>query len=271
MYSKTITIEEIAKMIDHTNLKSFATTKEITKLCDEALEHGFAAVCVNSSFVSYCFNKLKNSEVEVASVVGFPLGVCTIESKICETKEAVNLGATEIDMVMNVGLFREQNFTAVEKDIEGVVQAADGACVKVILETGYLTDDQIVKACNIAKKSGAHFVKTSTGFGPMGAFYDHVKIMRETVGRSMGVKAAGGIRTAKSAVRLINAGANRLGASAGVSIVGSLAEILAKNEWFNSSSDSPEEIYSWGAADSKKQPKDIYDFYMKKKEDYMSS
>ena len=265
MYSKKVAVEDVAKMIDHTILKSFATKNEIRKLCDEAIEHGFAAVCVNTTNVSLCSDILKNSEVEVAAVVGFPLGVCTSESKAFETKNAVNLGATEIDMVLNVGLFRDQEYSLVTKDIEAVVKAADGASVKVILETGYLTDEQIVKACELSKEAEAHYVKTSTGFGPMGAFVDHVSLMKKTVG-SMGVKAAGGIRNAKTAVRMINAGANRLGASAGVAIIQSLSETLKSGKWFDSDSDKPEEIYSWGAADPKKQPKDIYEYYVKKKE-----
>ncbi|MBY8999965.1 MAG: deoxyribose-phosphate aldolase [Candidatus Heimdallarchaeota archaeon] len=251
-------------MIDHTNLMSFATKKEISKLCREAIDHGFAAVCVNTSYVSYCDDLLKNSDVEVAAVVGFPLGVCTSKSKSYETHEAVKLGATEIDMVMNVGLFRDEDYSAVINDIETVVKAADGASVKVILETGYLTDEQIVKACKISQSAGAHFVKTSTGFGPMGAFIDHVSIMRKTIGTDMGLKAAGGIRNAKTAVRLINAGANRLGASAGIAIIDSLAKTIEQGEWFDSTSDKPEEIYSWGAADPKKQPKDIFEYYNEK-------
>ena len=133
------------------------------------------------------------------------------------------------------------------------------------METGYLTDEQIVKACEISQNAGAHFVKTSTGFGPMGAFVDHVSIMRQTIGPDMGLKAAGGIRNAKTAVRLINAGANRLGASAGIAIIDSLAKTIEQGEWFDSIPDKPEDIYSWGAADPKKQPKDIYEYYMGKR------
>jgi len=264
VYSKKVTVEEVAKTIDHTNLKSFATKKEISKLCNEAIDYGFAAVCVNTANVLHCSKLLKQSDVEVAAVVGFPLGVCTPKSKSYETQEAIELGATEIDMVMNVGFFRDGNFSAVAEDIEMVVKAADGASVKVILETGYLTDEQIIKACQISKDAEAHYVKTSTGFGPMGAYVDHVSLMRNAIGKEMGLKAAGGIRNAKTAVRMINAGADRLGASAGITIVDSLAKTLENGVWFNSDADKPEEIYSWGAADSKKQPKDIYEYYIAK-------
>jgi len=161
-------------MIDHTNLKPFATKNDIRKLCEEALEFNFAAVCVNSEHISFCTEILKKSEVDIAAVVGFPLGATTSKTKEAETKEAVGFGATEIDMVMDIGSFREGNYFEVGKDIGKVVNAADGAIVKVILETGFLTDDQITKACEIAKNSGAHYVKTSTGFGPMGAFIDHI-------------------------------------------------------------------------------------------------
>ncbi len=258
-------------MIDHTNLKPFSSKKEINKLCEEALKYNFAAVCVNSSHVAFCKDIIKKSEIGLASVVGFPLGACTTQTKEFETAEAVKNGANEIDMVMNIGSFRDGDYTAVGNDIAKVVQAADGASVKVILETGFLTDNQIVKACEIAKESGAHFVKTSTGFGPMGAFYDHVVLMRKTVGKELGVKAAGGIRDARTAVRLVNAGANRLGASAGVAIIKDLTKIIEDGEWFLSSEDKPEDIYSWGAADSKKQPKDVYDFYMQKRKEFKKS
>ena len=269
MYSLKISPEKLANMIDHTNLKPFATKKDIRKLCEEALENNFAAVCVNSEHISFCTEMLKKSEVEIAAVVGFPLGASTSKTKEAETQEAVGFGAHEIDMVMDIGSFREGNYFAVGKDIGKVVQAADGAIVKVILETGFLTDEQITKASEISKSSGAHYVKTSTGFGPMGAFIDHIALMRQAVGKDLGVKAAGGIRTARTAVRLVNASADRLGASAGVSIVNQLRKIIEEGGWFYSSEDKPEDIYSWGAADPKKQPKDVYDFYINKKKEFM--
>ena len=268
VYSKKVSVEEMAGLIDHTNLKPFAIKKEIVKLCEEALEHNFAAVCVNTNYVKLCHNMLKNAEVEIAAVVGFPLGACTTETKAFETKEAITLGAHEIDMVLNIGIFYEEDYSFISKDIEKVVKAADGGIVKVILETGFLTDEQIVNACQLVQEAEAHFVKTSTGFGPMGAFVDHVTLMRQTIGDNFGLKAAGGIKDAKTAVRMVNAGANRLGASAGIAIVNSLQKTIDEGKWFDSEGDIPEEIYSWGAADSKKQPKEIYDYYMQKKANY---
>lgn len=268
MYSKKVSVEELSSMIDHTNLKPFTIKNEINKLCEEAIDYNFAAVCVNPTNVSLCYKILKGTDVEVATVVGFPLGANITEIKALETKEAVNLGAQEIDMVMNIGGFRDKNYREVSEDIQAVVKAAEGNTVKVILETGFLTDDQIVKACEIVKNSGAQFVKTSTGFGPMGAFYDHVLLMRQTVGNDFGVKAAGGIKDARTAVRLVNAGANRLGASAGVQIINSLVKIEEEGRWFDATEDKPTNIYSFGAADLKKQPKDVYDFYIRKREDY---
>ncbi len=269
MYSKKVSVDEMAGLIDHTNLKPFATRKKIKELCEEAAEHKFAAVCVNTSYVDLCSKVLKKTDVAVAAVVGFPLGSCTTETKTFETKEAVNSGAQEIDMVLNIGTFYDDDYSYIKNDIEKVVNAADGVIVKVILETGYLTDEQIIKACQIVKEAEAHFVKTSTGFGPMGAFVDHVSLMRQTVGDNFGLKAAGGIKDAKTAVRMVNAGANRLGASAGIAIVDSLRKTIDEGKWFDSEGDSPEKIYSWGAADPKKQPKKIYDFYIQKKEKFL--
>ena len=270
MYSKRISPEELALMIDHTNLKPYATKKDISKLCSEAIKYQFGAVCVNSHYVMLCENLLKKSNVEIASVVGFPLGACSTETKVCETQNAIQNGATEIDMVLNIGLFKDKNYELVKDDIYKVVKAADGAIVKVILETGYMTDEEIVEACKLVMEAEAHFVKTSTGFGPMGAYVDHVKLMRETVGKNFGVKAAGGIKNAKDAVRMINAGANRIGASAGVNIIESLKSIIKNNTWFTDSDDKPESIYSWGHADPKKQPKEIYEYYQRKKELFYS-
>lgn len=265
MYSRKITPDELAKMIDHTNLKPYATENDITKLCHEAIEHQFTAVCVNSSYVAHCFKQIDGADVEIAAVIGFPLGSCTTKAKAVETEGAMSMGAKEIDMVMNVGFFRNKNYDYVKNDIEEVVNAAGGAKVKVILETGYLTDEQIVKACKLIINTGANFVKTSTGFGPMGAFVDHVKLMRKTVDSNFGVKAAGGIRDAKTAVRMINAGANRIGASSGIKIIDSLNKIIEDDSWFEETEQEEETIYSWSAADSKKQPKEVYDFYIEKR------
>jgi len=266
VYSIRITPDKLAKIIDHTNLRPYTTKQDIKKLCSEAKRYQFGAICVNPHYVLLCKEFLRDSEVEIAAVIGFPLGSTTSETKAFETRSVIEAGATEIDMVMNIGAFRNGDFEFVQEDIYNVVKAADGAIVKVILETGYLTDVQIAKACKIAKAAEANFVKTSTGFGPMGAYYDHVKLMRETVGEKFGVKAAGGIRTAKAAVRMVNAGANRIGTSTGVKIIEDLKKTIANGKWFDEKDDKPEEIFSWGAANSSKQPKEIYEYYIKKRE-----
>ncbi len=216
--------EELAKYIDHTNLKAYASTEEIKKLCDEAKEYGFYAVCVNPYRVKDAAEFLKGTDIKIASVVGFPLGATFTEAKVQETIMAINNGAKEIDMVINIGALKDGDYEFVEKDIREVVNAAHGAgaIVKVIIETCYLTDDEKRKACELAKNAGADFVKTSTGFGTAGAKVEDVKLMREVVGDEMGVKAAGGIHTAEEAIEMIKAGATRIGASRSVQIVESL-------------------------------------------------
>jgi deoxyribose-phosphate aldolase len=216
-----ISRKDLAGMIDHTLLAPTATEEQITVLCEEAKEYGFASVCVNSCWVSLCRGLLEHSEVKVCSVVGFPLGAMATPAKAYEAGRAVEDGAHEIDMVMNVGKFLSgtpEDFNYVGDDIRAVVKAGSGNPVKVILETGYLSDEQVVKACGIAQKAGAHFVKTSTGFGPPFEMR-HIVLMRRTVGGTMGVKAAGGIKTYEKAVEVIQAGASRIGASAGAAIV----------------------------------------------------
>jgi deoxyribose-phosphate aldolase len=210
---------ELAPFIDHTLLKSNATDKEVEKLCKEAMEYKFASVCINPAYVPLASRLLKGSGVMVCTVVGFPLGAMSMESKAFETRDAVSKGADEIDMVINVGKLKSQDYEYVFKDIDAVVRAAQGRCVKVILETASLTDDEKVAGCILAKAAGAHFVKTSTGFAPSGATAQDVSLMRRTVGSQMGVKAAGGIRTAQSAREMLAAGATRIGASASVAIV----------------------------------------------------
>jgi deoxyribose-phosphate aldolase len=214
-----LTVEELAKMIDHTVLKPDTKRGKVKQLCEEALDYHFGAICINLAHVEYAAELLKDSSVLIACVVGFPLGATHSEVKAFETKKAVSLGAQEIDMVMNIGAHRDGDYALVQSDIEAVVASAGDAEVKVILETGFLIDDEKVKACEICKETGADFVKTSTGFGPMGATPHDVRLMRETVGPDMGVKAAGGIRNFKDAWKMIEAGANRLGTSAGVAIV----------------------------------------------------
>ncbi|NLG79708.1 MAG: deoxyribose-phosphate aldolase [Firmicutes bacterium] len=214
------TARDLAAIIDHTLLKPEATKDQIVKLCEEAMEFGFASVCVNPTYVSLAASVLKDTPVKVCTVVGFPLGASTPLVKAVEARDAIAAGAREIDMVINVGALKSGDDDLVGWDIRAVVEAARGrALVKVILETALLTNDEKVKACLIAKAEGADFVKTSTGFGPGGATVEDVRLMRKVVGADMGVKAAGGIRTLETALAMVEAGASRIGASASVAIV----------------------------------------------------
>jgi len=212
---------QIAQLIDHTLLRPDVTASQIEQLCQEALQYNFASVCINPIQVTRAVDLLKASHVKVCTVIGFPLGASTPEDKIRETNETIENGATEVDMVINIGALKEGNDGLVERDIAGVVQAAHGRGVlcKVIIEAGLLTDDEKVRVCQLAKKAGADFVKTSTGFNTSGATAEDVALMRKTVGPNMGVKASGGIRTLADAKQMIGAGANRIGASASVKIV----------------------------------------------------
>lgn len=206
---------------DHTLLKPEATTLQVENLCAEAVKYGFYAVCVNSSMVPAAAAALKDSEVKIAAVIGFPLGVCTTSSKVFETEEACKAGAAEIDMVLHLGKLKEGAFDYVYADIAAVVWAAShyGAIVKVILETCQLTDEEIVRACQIAEQAGAAFVKTSTGFSTGGATAHHVALMRASVSQAVQVKASGGIRDYKTVMEMIEAGADRIGASASVAVM----------------------------------------------------
>lgn len=209
----------VLKTIDHTILKPDATVDQVKKICDEAKQHGFASVCVNPSNIGFVAQQLEGSGVAPCCVVGFPLGATLPEVKAYETKVCIAQGAKEVDMVINVGAAKSGNWTLVQRDIEEVVNAAKGkAIVKVIIETCLLTDDEKVKACTAAKAAGADFVKTSTGFSTGGATVADVRLMRQTVGASMGVKASGGVRDYASAMEMLKAGASRLGTSSGVSI-----------------------------------------------------
>lgn len=214
---------ELAKLIDHTNLKPMATGQEIGILCREALAYEFASVCIHPFYVSFAVNLLDNSPVQVCTVVGFPLGANTSAAKAWEAAEAVKAGATEVDMVINVGALKGGQSNLVRQDIQGVVEGAraanDQALVKVILETCFLNSEEIKTACLLAKEAGANFVKTSTGFGPGGATVENVILMRETVGEAMGIKAAGGVRTYQEVLDMLAAGANRIGTSSGIDIV----------------------------------------------------
>ena len=211
----------LAEYIDHTLLRPDASPDEIDRLCDEAIEYSFAAVCINPCWVARASRRLRAARITVASVVGFPLGANTPEIKAMETRRALRDGAREIDMVINVGALKGGEHELVQKDIAGVSDACSevGALNKVIIETAFLTDEEKVIACRLAKAARAHYVKTSTGFGPGGATVFDVALMREVVGEKMGVKAAGGIHTAAEVREMITAGATRIGASAGVRIV----------------------------------------------------
>ncbi len=216
---------DMAKMIDHTNLNPTATVEDIKKLCKEAKEHEFASVCVNPIYVPLSAKLLEESSVKVCTVIGFPLGANTTETKSFETRNAIKNGAQEIDMVMNIGAYKSGAYEIFKSDIKAVVDATKTAgvtsdiIVKVILETCYLDEEEIVKACEIAKDAGVDFIKTSTGFGSYGARIEDVSLMRKTVGRDVGVKASGGIKNFEDALNMLDAGANRIGASSGVEIV----------------------------------------------------
>ena len=209
-----------SKLFDHTILKADATVSQVEKICDEALKYNFMSVCVNSYYTSFVAEKLKDSDVKVCTVVGFPLGQMSTESKALETAYAVECGADEIDMVINVGALKDGAYPEVLADIRAVRAVCREQVLKVIIETCLLTDEEKVKACELAVEAGADFVKTSTGFSTGGATVSDVALMRKTVGPDIGVKASGGIRDAKTAEAMIEAGASRLGTSATVAIIG---------------------------------------------------
>lgn len=210
----------IARMIDHTLLRSDAREKEIEKLIEEAIQYQFASVCVNPTWVSYCAKKLAGIPVKVCTVIGFPLGATTSAVKIFETTDAIANGATEIDMVMNIGALKAGHDESVKQDIAAVVQeSVDQAIVKVIIETCLLTDEEKIRACKVAVNAGAHFVKSSTGFAASGATRDDVALMRKIVGPHIGVKASGGVRSLKDVKFMISAGASRIGTSSSVEII----------------------------------------------------
>ncbi|MCK4694611.1 MAG: deoxyribose-phosphate aldolase [Candidatus Cloacimonetes bacterium] len=258
-----LNIEKLAKMIDHTELKSSSGQKKILNLCNEAKMFGFISVCINPYYVKFAYEQLQGSDVLVCSVVGFPLGMNTSKQKAIEAENAVKEGAKEIDMVINVGAMRDKRYNLVLDDIKQVVKASAPAHVKVIFETCYLKDDEIIKACELSVEAGAHFVKTSTGFGAFGAFPYHVKLMRETVGPEIGVKAAGGISNFKDAWRMITAGANRLGTSAGVMILeGAKLFKFAPEAWLEP--EIPCHICPSRFSTLAKLPKAVYTYYKKK-------
>lgn len=218
----------LASYIDHTLLKPEATEAQVTTLCVEARKYVFASVCINPHFVPLAARLLKGSEVKVCTVIGFPLGATTTETKVCETKKAIADGAHEIDMVINVSALKSKDFSKVEDDIRQVVKACDGKILKVILETALLTKEEKIKACELSVKAGADFVKTSTGFGPGGATEEDIALMRHVVGPNLGVKASGGIRDTATTLAMLKAGATRVGASASVAIVNNAAPVADK-------------------------------------------
>ena len=217
-------MQNINRLIDHTILKPEASIDDIRKLCIEAKEYNFYSVCVNSAYVNVAYNFLLHSDVKVCSVVGFPLGAMIKEAKAYEAKFAVDSGAEEIDMVINIGLLKSGKIDLFERDIKKVREACKASVLKVIIETCLLDDKEKILACKIAKEYGADFVKTSTGFSTGGATEHDIELMRKTVGDKMGVKASGGIKTYEDAIKMINAGANRLGTSSGIAIMKSAKE-----------------------------------------------
>lgn len=207
------------KLIDHTLLKANATKGDITKLCDEAMQYDFASVCVNPVWVSYCAEYLKESDVRVCTVIGFPLGANTSQVKAYEAKMAIEEGADEVDMVINIGALKAGDMDTVYQDIQAVVDASQGHCVKVIIETCLLTDEEKVLACQQAMKAKATFVKTSTGFSTGGATIQDVALMKQTVGDQCEVKASGGVKTFEDMEAMVRAGASRIGTSSGISLM----------------------------------------------------
>lgn len=211
-----------AAMIDHTLLKQDATKGQIEQICAEAKQYVFASVCVNPTWIKLAASLLEGTDVKVCTVIGFPLGASTSEAKAFETRDAIEKGATEIDMVINVGELKDGNYDYVQKDIEAVVKAANGTLVKVIIESCLLTDEEKVKACELAVAAGADYVKTSTGFSTGGATPEDIALMRKTVGPTIGVKASGGVRSLEDMKAMIDNGATRIGASSGVAIMNGL-------------------------------------------------
>lgn len=212
---------KINELIDHTLLKAVATSSEIEKLCEEAKKYQFKSVCVNPTNVAYAKKLLTNTNVLICTVIGFPLGANTMETKMVETLDAIKNGADEIDMVVNIGKVKEHDYRYIEEEIKIVVNAAQGRTVKVIIETCYLSEDEKIATCLAAVRAKANFVKTSTGFGTSGANISDVVVMKQTVGPDIGVKASGGVRSIKDVEAFVKAGATRIGTSSGVSLMNS--------------------------------------------------
>ena len=221
-----ISPEKLAGMIDHTNIKPDAIKEDIKKLCNECIDFNFSSACVTPTNVALAHEILKNTDIGVCAVIGFPFGTSKSEIKAFEALVAVEDGAVELDMVLNIGAMKSSKDSLVKRDISGVVESADGMTVKVILETALLTDQEIIQACKLSKEAEADYVKTSTGIGYSGANAHDVALMRETVGQDMGVKASGGIRNLKTAVEMIDAGASKIGTSTGPAIMNELLKII---------------------------------------------
>lgn len=219
-----MTREELARVIDHTQVKAYATQVDIAELCDEAIANGFATVTVNPAWTSYCAKRLKGTGVGISPTIGFPLGANTARIKVAEARDAVRNGATELDMVINLGALKSGFPAFVEKEVSAVVKSASDIPVKVILETSYLSDEEKVTVCRISREAGAAYVKTSTGFGSAGATVADVSLMREVVGDKLGVKAAGGIRSFRDVIAMLEAGATRIGTSAGLKILAEMPD-----------------------------------------------
>lgn len=212
-------MNNLGAYIDHTLLKPEATKEDIETLCEEAIENGFATVCIHPSWIPVAKRKLASSIVGITTVIGFPLGMTTTQTKVAETIECIRLGATEVDMVINIGALKSKDYTGVKEDICAVVEAAKGFLVKVIIETGALTDEEKRIACKLTVKAGGNFVKTSTGFGPGHATVSDIQLMKEVVGNQAQIKASGGVRDQETAIKMIEAGATRIGTSSGKEIV----------------------------------------------------
>jgi deoxyribose-phosphate aldolase len=215
-----MTKNELSRMIDHTVLKADTKQEKVEEICKEALQYNFASVCINPCNVEFAAKLLKGSEVKVCTVIGFPLGANTTATKVFETKDAIEKGATEVDMVINIGKLKDKDYDYVKEDIKAVVnEAKEKALTKVIIETCLLTDEEKIMACKLSKEVGADFVKTSTGFSTGGATVSDIKLMRKTVGETIGVKASGGVRNYEDSIAMIDAGATRIGASASIDII----------------------------------------------------
>lgn len=215
---------DFAQFIDHTALTAEKTEQDILKLCDEAIEHNFFSVCVNSGYIPLAKQKLQNANVKICTVVGFPLGANLSCVKAFEAKEAIKAGAEEIDMVINIGLIKSSKWDSVKADIQAVLTACEGALLKVILETCLLTKEEITRSCKICRDLGVGFVKTSTGFNKGGATVEDIALMRQVVGENIGVKASGGVRDTETAIAMIKNGATRIGSSSGIAIINGLAD-----------------------------------------------